>query len=428
MKLISTAALAAVLATGTIAVAITPAVAVQKKDKKKEEGAPQLKLSDEVRKPVAAAQTALAAKDMATASQQLAIAEPLAKTDDEKYIVNALKLGVVAGGTDRTAMIPILDVLIANPKTPAADVPRFTYFRGALPFEQRKYAEALPFLQKARELGYQDENLTLQIAQALVETGNVAGGLTEVDTAVKAEEAAGKKAPEDLYNYAVSKSFTSGQTALTAQWLQRLVSAYPTTQNWRKVIIVYRDSHEGAKATKPLARAEKIDLYRLMRATKALADRGDYLEYADITYQAGLPYETKAVIDEGRSTGKLPAGDKASTELYTLAQAAIAKDTPLATLEKQAASAPTGKPAMNTADVYLAQGNYAKAVPLYRTALEKGGVDASEANLRLGQALIQSGDAAGGKTALTAVTAAPRSDIAGFWNQWVAIAPNVTGN
>lgn len=426
MKFVSTAALAAVLMTGVAVTAIaSPAAAVQKKKKGEEAGAPQLKLSEEVRKPVAAAQAALAAKDTATATTQLAAAEAVAKTDDETYIVNALKIQLLANGTDRTQLIPILDKLIANPKTPAADLPRLTYFRGALPFEQRKYAEALPYLQKAQSLNYQSTDLSLQIAQALVETGNVTGGITEIDKAIKAEEAAGKKAPQEWYNYAIAKLYTANQGQQTAAWLQRSVKAYPTAQNWRKVILVYRDAHEG-KGGKPLANTEKMDLYRLMRATKALADRGDYIEYADLAYRAGLPYETKAVIQEGQATGKIPAGDKLGTELLTLAGQSIAKDTPLATLEKQAGTAATGKPAMSTADVYLAQGQFAKAVPLYKLALQKGGVDASEANLRLGQALVQSGDAAGARAALALVTTAPRSEIAGFWTNWLELGPSMT--
>jgi hypothetical protein len=425
MKFVSHFALIGVLATAVTATSLVAPAAAQKK--KKEEAAPQLKLSEAVRKPILAAQEAIKVKDDATARTQIAAAEAVATTDDERYAVSSVKLSIVAQDTDRTVLLSVLDALVNNPRTPAADLPRLTYFRGAIPYEMKKYSDALPFLLKARDLGYPSTDMALQIAQSYVETGNVPAGVAELDKAITAEEAAGKKAPQDWYNYAVAKLYAAGQNAETAKWLQRSVKAYPTAQNWRKVIIVYRDAHER-KGGAPLDRGQKMDLYRLMRASKALADQTDYIEYADLAYQAGLPYETKALIEEGRATGKVPATYKMGNELYTLAQAAIAKDTPLATLEKQAASAATGKAVSSSADVFLANGNYAKAAELYRIALQKGGVDVSEANLRLGQALAQSGDAAGAKAAFALVTAAPRSEIAGFWTQWLELAPSMTGD
>lgn len=417
MKLISHAALVAVLAAGvTVTAVATPAVAQKKKDK--DAGAPQLNLSEAIRKPISEAQTAIAAKDNTTAMAKIAEAEAIAKTDDDRYVVNALRLPIVAQGQDQNALLPILDALISNPKTPQTDLPRYNYFRGAIPFQNKKYADALPYLTKARDLGYQDQNLALQIAQSMVETGNVQGGVAEIDKAIKAEEAAGRKAPQDWYNYAIGKLYTSGQKAETATWLQRSVKAYPTTENWRKVILVYRDQKGGT----PLDRSQRLDLYRLMRATKALADQSDYLEYADLAYQAGLPYETKAVIEEGKATGKIPAANGTATRLLADAQAAIKADTPLATIEKQASTG-SGKVAMSAGDVNLALGNYAKAAEFYKLALSKGGVDASEANLRLGQALTQGGDKAGARTAFQAVTATPRNEIAGFWTNWMDLSP-----
>ncbi len=416
MKFISQVALAAVLTTG-FATTAAPAAA-QKKDKKAAAGTPQLKLSEPVRKSIAAAQAAVTANDSATAMTNIAAAEAVATTDDDRYIVNALKLQQLAKNNDRTTMIPVLDVLVANPSTPASDRPRYTYFRGVLAFEQKRYAEAAPFLIKARDLGYQDANLALQIAQSQVESGNVAGGMTEIQRAIDAETAAGRKAPEAWYNYAVAKTYGAGNRVETALWLQKTVAAYPTPQNWRKAILVYRDGAEG-KGAKPLDRNQRIDLFRLMRATKSLADQGDYLEYADSANAAGLPYEAKAVIEEGRATGKVPASNTTATRIVAEANSSIKADRPLATLETQAKAAANGKLASQTADVHLAQGNYAKAAELYRLALSKGGTDASETNLRLGMALTQIGQKEEAKTAFAAVTAAPRSDMAGFWRQWI---------
>jgi predicted Zn-dependent protease len=422
MKFISKVALAATLATGFTAVN-APAFA-QKKDKA-EAGAPQLKLSDAVRKPIAAAQTAFAAGDYPTTLAQIAIAEPAAKTDDERYVVNALRLQTVAKTNDRAAMIPALDALIANPKTPATDKPRYAYFRGTLAYEGKKYAEAIPFLTQARDLGYNDPNLPLQIAQAQIEGGNVPAGLAELDKAITAETAAGRKAPDAWYRYGVAKSYAAGQRDATTTWLQKSLTAYPTPDNWRRSILVYREGSEAKGGTK-LDRGQQLDLFRLMRATKSLADRGDYLEYGNLAYQAGLPAETKAVIEEGRATGKLPAGDTTSTGLINDSNTALKSEGSLASFETRAKAAPNGKIAAGTADAYLATGNTAKAIELYRLALSKGGVDTNEVNLHLGAALTQAGQKAEAQSAFQAVTAGPRKDVAGFWMQYLQVGSNAS--
>lgn len=415
MKFILKVALAASLSAG-LAIAAAPVAVAQKKAK--EPAAPQLKLSDPVRKAVAAAQAAITAKDNATATAQLDIAQAAATTDDERYVVAAVRLPLVAPANDPATLVPLLDVLVANPRTPANALPQYNYFRGLMPYQQKKYAEALPYLVRARDLGYTNDNLALQIAQANIETGNVAAGIAELQRAIDAETAAGRKAPEAWYNYAIAKLYAANNRAETAAWLQRTIAAYPTPQNWRKAILVYREGAE-AKGAKPLDRGQRIDLFRLMRATKSMADQGDYLEYADLANAAGLPYEAKAVVDEGRATGKIAAGNATAARILTEANNSIKVDTPLATLERQAAASPNGKTASQTADVYLAQGSYAKAIGLYQTALQKGGVDVSEVNLRLGMALTQAGQRDAAKAAFANVTAAPRSDMAGFWRQWV---------
>ena len=416
MTFITRAALAAALTMGLSTTAMVAPAAAQK-NKKGDDGAPQLKLSDAVRKPVAAAQAALAANDTATALAQLATAEAAAKTDDERYIVAALRLKPAAEGGDRSKMIPVLDALIANPKTPAADLPRYTYFRGALAFEAKRNQEALPYLIKARELGYSSPELPLQIAQASVDSGNISGGVAEINKAIDAETAAGRKAPQAWYDYAISRLYNSGDRAQSAVWLKKSIAAYPTPQNWRKMIIIYRDGDKGGRTA--LDKGQRLDLYRLLGATNALADQGDYLEFADLALQFGLPAEAVRVIDAGRSKGIVPAANGSAKQIYAQAQDGVKRDTPLATLEKQANAAANGKAAASTADAYLAAGEYAKASTLYRTALQKGGVDASLVNLHLGIALAQSGQKAEAKTAFAAVTAGANADIAGFWTQWV---------
>jgi len=415
MKFISKLALAAALTPGLAAPVVTDPAAAQKKKKDAKDTGP--KLSDAVRPSIAAAQAAVIAKDYPTALSQLAIAEPLATTDEEKYFVTRLKLAALAPGNDASALSPLLDSLLANPRTPAEDIGQFNFLRGQIAMQNKKYAEALPYLNRANEAGFKNDNLQLYIASSMIETGNVSGGLAAIDASIAQETAAGRKAPEDWYNYAIARVYGKDPAALTT-WSQKKLAAYPTAKNWRESLLLYRDGRE--KSAQKLDRGQQIDLFRLMRATKSLADRGDYLEYADTAYIAGLPGEAKSVIEEGRATGKIAGTDTTAAKLMADVNTSLKAEGSLAGTEARARSGANGRMALQTGDAYLGLGQTAKAIDLYQLALQKGSVDASEANLHLGVAYAQAGQTDQARTAFQTITAAgARKDIASYWLKYL---------
>lgn len=414
------AALAAMIGIGLAGAVIAAPADAQKKPKKGEEaaanGAPALKLSAAFRKAAVPLQAAVAASDPVAINAALAVATPLATTEDEIYFLNASQIPYLSKQTDRTRLTAVLEKLAANSKTPPEAQKQYNYFLGALAYEKKDAVRALPYFRKARELGYTSADFALQYTQTLVDTGDVAGGIVELQKAIDVEVAAGRKAPEPWYRYAVSKLYTKGNKAEANLWLKKALVAYPSPQNWRRSILIYRDGGEKAKA---LDKSQRLDLYRLLRITKGLADRNDYLEYADIAYQAGLPTEAIRMIGEGKASGAVPAADGSAANILAGAQNSAKQEGSLDALEKQAAASASGKVAAATGDAYFANGNFAKAVTLYRLGLQKGGVDAGKVNLHLGMALAQAGQLAEAKTAFASVTAAPDSEIAGFWVQWI---------
>lgn len=414
MKSVSKAALAAAFLLSAPAFMATAPAAAQKK---KEEGA-ALKISNEFRTPAAEIQKLVEAKDWAGVKSRIDALDALAKNDDEKYYAATFRLQAAAGSNDNPQLIRALDALIANPKTPQADQARFNFFRGDLAYQQKKFAESVPFFVRARDLGYAPEgtNLNLRIAQAQLDGGQVAAGAQAIDAAIKAEEAAGRKAPEAWYKVVVSKFYTSGDKANAATWLARQVAAYPSPEAWRSSLMVFMEQ-ASAKGT-TLDADQRLDILRLIRAAKGLAGESDYYEYADTAQRRGLPWEVVSLIDEGRAAGKVAKPNPRLDPLYTQAVTRQKAEVSLTAEEKRAAGAANGAVAMSTADAYLASRNLPKAIELYRLALQKGGVDAGLVNTRLGIALALSGQKAEAKTAFAAVNSGPRADIARFWSAW----------
>lgn len=414
MKSVSKAALAAAFLLSAPAFIVgSPAIA----QKKKEASGPQV--SEAFRKPAGEIQKLVEAKDWAGVKARIDALDALAQSDDEKYYAASFRLAASAGTNDNPGTIRALDALIANPKTPQADLGRFNFFRGDFAYQAKQYPQAAAYFTKARDLGFQPQgtNLNLRIAQSQLDGGQVAAGAAAIDAAIKAEEAAGRKAPEAWYKIVVSRFYTSGDKTSAAQWLARQLAAYPSPAAWRSSLMVYMEQATAKGAT--MDADLRLDVLRLIRAAKGLAGETDYYEYADAAQRRGLPWEVVSLLDEGRAAGTISKPNPRLDPLYTQAVNRQKAEVSLAAEEKRAAGAANGAVAMSTADAYLASGDNAKAVTLYRMALQKGGVDTALVNTRLGIALARSGQKAEAKAAFASVTTGPRAELARFWSAWV---------
>ncbi|MGN6375960.1 MAG: hypothetical protein ACTHMG_10425 [Sphingomonas sp.] len=428
MKIAKTAFVAALLV-GSAGIAVNPAMAKDKQDQNADaQQGPKLKLSNDFRKAAAPAQQTLQSGDLATAETQIAAAEAAAKTDDEKYVAAQLRLSLTAkqqqqaGGNDAasqarsdSALAAPLDALISNPVTPKDQLGKYAYLRGSIAFDQKKYADALNYYAKAQAAGYQDANMPLQIAKAKVESGDIPGGVAQVDQVIKADQAAGQPAPENLYRYAIANLYKTNDHATTLDWVQRWLNAYPTAKNWRAAIEVF--GFQGPTADR-MGKPQKLDLYRLMDVTDALADRQSYLSYANGAVELGLPEEAVTVIAKGKSKGVIPAGDSAAASIEKSAKTGIASEGSLDSLAKKAQASAKGDLASQTADAYLGKGDYAQAVQLYKLALQKGVSNTELVHLHLGIAEARSGDKAAAINDFAAVQAQPSKDIASLWTTW----------
>lgn len=428
MKTIAKLTLAAALV-GAGGMTVAPAFAKDKKDDKAAAATPGLKLSPDVLKAAQPAQVALQSKDVATAEPLVAQAEAAAQTDADKYVANTLRYQLESMKIDaartanpnapanNTPLVAPLQALVANPNTPQTNRAGYYYVLGQLSFIGHQYPAAIQYFTQAKQQGYADKDIDLALVKAKFESGDVNGGAADLDTAVKTMTAAGQKAPEEYYRYAIARANAAKNKAVTLDWLQRYAAAYPTANNWRQILVTFGLAQQSVDQ---LDNAQKLDLFRLMHAAKALGDQNDYEEYAQKAADRGLPAEAVWVLQEGQSTGKIPAGNSYATSLMTQAKSSAAREGSLTGTEAKAKASADGKLAAQTGDAYLSQKQYAKAADLYRTAIQKGGVNADEVNTHLGIALSYAGDTAGATAAFQQVKGAPRGDLASFWTLWLA--------
>jgi len=411
MKLVSKTALGLALALGSVSMAAIPAQA-QKKPKEEAAKPKQLKLSKEFRDAAGPIDKAYKASDWPGTLAAIDAAEGAAKTPDEVYFLNQYRLDAATKSQNVLAQEKALGAMLASGMVPAADVGKYHFFVGKFASDRKDYAKAETEYAAAAAANYVNTDLYLSQAKIYADTGKYQQVLSTLEQALAAETAAGRKPPEDWYKFGFGQAYKGKLNNDVTKWTVMHVKAYPTPENWRTALIVFRDSQNPAD--KPL-----IDLYRLMLAADALAGEKDHYEYAYLASRAGLPGEAKMVLDHLKASstpGKSP--DVAELHKEVTAKAATDKAS-LAAEEKTVAGAANGVGAAGVANAYLGYGDYTKAASLYELALTKGGVDADEVNTRLGIALARQGQKDAAKAAFAKVQGSPRAGIAQYWTAWL---------
>ncbi len=407
MKFANVTAVAAVLALGCAG----PALA-----KKTEAAADASKpnFSPAFRQAAQPLQTAVNAGDAAAAQTALPAAQAAASTPDDKYQLGVMMVILGQKTSNNDLQSQGADLAVQSGKAPPAQIAQFANIKGVIAYNKGDLAAADAAFSQEYQANPTDTDNAILLAQTKVREKQPQAALPIVDTAIKANKAANKPVPEDWYRRALSIAYDAKMPAETARFGIGLVTDYPTTDTWRTGVQTYRD-------TAVLDQQGDLDALRLMRAAGALAGERDYYEYANLANDKGYPGEAKAVIDEGMSSNMVSPqvkNSKALTELKNVAGPKVAADkASLPALEKSARAAPDGKKALLTGDAYLGYGMYPQAADLFRLAIQKGGVDANVANLRLGEALAHAGQKDAAVQAFGQVTGKTQP-LAQYWTIW----------
>ncbi len=420
-----TAIAAAVMLTGLT----TPALAA-KADKNADAGkAPTVKLSKPVQAALGDAQKLEAAKDYPGALAKIREAEAIPnRTDDDNYMINAIKLNDAIGMRSVAATTPTptgtlspadalleeaLTAMLTSNRVSAEDRPKFVRNLSVLALQRNDYNTATKLTEQLVALTPNDSDAIVSLAQLYQKQKQSAKAVETLNRAIAAQTASGKPADQSWYRSALGIAYDSKLTALTQPAAVALVTAYPNPTNWRDALIILRDSSK-------LDEQGNLDVMRLMSTAGALNGERDYAEYAETAATRGLPGEAKAALTQGKAAGALNASKPYVADLSKSVDSKVGADrASLPGLDRDARNAANGKAALGTADAYYGYGDFAKAADLYRVALTKGGVDSDTANLRLGAALARSGDKAGAAAALANVKNGPRVQLAQYWTIWL---------
>lgn len=400
MKLITTTALALIAA-----IAAVPASAQTKPAAPAAEPAqPKVTPSKGAMKALVELQDAVQKNDFANVPAKVAAAQAVATTKEDKYLIGRLQLTAAIAAKDDASMGPAIDTMVGSGFLEPSKSAALYRGLGGTYYNNKQYPQAAAAYRKALSLDPNDAESGPLLGESLLAQGQKAEAAAAFQRAIQVRSASGQKADEALLKRAVAVAYDAQSPAaidLARQW----VIAYPSAGSWSDTIAIYTNlTHPDVEG--------RLDLYRLMQATGGLKSGGEYAQYARAAAEQNNFNEAQAAFDAGVAAKLI---NPASGEYGDLVQGLKAKQkatsADLATATKSAAN---GNALVRIGDRYLAMGDQAKAVELYKMAIAKPGTDLAVANLHLGMALTKAGDKAGATAAFNAV-GGPRADIAKFW-------------
>jgi tetratricopeptide (TPR) repeat protein len=421
MKLVSKFALALSL----VAVSAAPAAFAQSNEKPKKEkkgkdaaAAPKKNYS----KPFIAAYVPVAdllnkTKDAAAAKTEFPKVVAAIGNDDDRYEAGILAINIGAGLKDLAFQEQGIDLLIASASTPADLKREYTFRKGAIAYDGKRFADAEKNMLDAYNLGHRANNIEFLISNAMSQQNKDAEAIAWIGKAIDASKAAGPVNKTYVVRAAVL-SAKAKNYAGAANFYKDLIIAENNPDYWHDALAFFDRSRDFNPE-------ETLDIMRLMRATDGLRFQQEYAGYLDSLSYIGVRYPAEAVslLDEGFAKGLISRNNVTFSERYNEAKARLAEDTrTLAGTIAPAKASPKGMLASLTGDSFFSHKDYKTAKELYESALSKapvldkdGGDQTDRTRFRLAMSKTMLGDYAGAKADFAMVTGANRKAIAEYW-------------
>ncbi len=423
MKFVSKLALALSLTS----LAVAPSAYAQDKPKKDKKGAAEAAAPKRnYSKTFIAAYSPVAdllnkTKDAAAAKAAFPTVVAAVQNDDDRYEAGILAINIGAGLKDLAFQEQGIDLLLASATTPPNLKTEYTFRKGAIAYDGKKFADAEKYMIDAYNLGHRANNIEFLISNAQSQQNKDADAMAWIGKAIDASKAAGQINKSYVIRAATiaTKSKDYGRAA---GFYKELLKSENNPDYWHDALAFYDRSLT-------LNPEESLDLMRLMRVTDGLRFQQEYAGYLDSLSYIGVRYPAEAVsvLEEGFAKGVISRNNVTFSEKYNEAKSRLAEDTrTLPGTLAPAKASPRAMLASLTADSFYSHKDYATAKELYENALskapvlDKDGKDQTDrTRFRLAMTKTMLGDYAGAKADFAQVTSPNRKGIAEYWNIYI---------
>jgi hypothetical protein len=331
---------------------------------------PPVQVSREVATPLNEGLKALQAKDYVTAKAKLDAAAAAAKTPQDKYQVERIRVPLGQESKDWANLAIYLQNALDTGLLSPEDTKRYKYGFVTVYANLGDNAKALPALRSyLDEYGGTAEQFTALAGQLQAAKDPAATGYLE--KAVEAARAAGQKPPENTYRVLLGNYDTAKASDKYLTTLETLAAEYPKDQYWGLLV------QEATRAPGYQAALADIrmDLYRTQFAAGMKLTPQQVAGFGAEADRRGLVAEGVAILTP--LAAELNAEAKAT--LTSITKKANDEKAGLAKEETEALKG-TGSRLAKFGEVFLSS-DPAKAADLIQKAIAKGIPDAGEADL-----------------------------------------------
>ena len=356
--------------------------------------------------PVAALTTA-ATPDWAGARAQFETLVAAIENEDDRNIAGNLALQIGSGLSDPVFQRRGLEMMLQSGKVAPAQLGQFNYFVGSLAFQAGDFAAARTALQASIDAGYTENDPRPLIMQSYFEQDQIPAALDYMEMLISS----GATLDENMFLVGLQKTYSANLAAESLRASTMLVTAYPTSENWKKSLQVMNELAE-------LDEQAQLDLLRLMRTTGAMSQRQEYVRYIENADPRIMANEVLEVLAEGVAAGHFSTndGDNYYPEVKAIADTRAPADRSEIETTVREGQSGTALDASVAGDVLYSLKDFARAETMYQLALEKGG-DRDTALTRVGMAQVMQGKYAEAIATLGPVDGA-RQPVASLWSTW----------
>jgi len=254
-------------------------------------------------------------------------------------------------------------------------------------------------LRKFNALGMQEQ---LIIAQAYYRSGDFAGCARYIKANLN-------NSSDTALELLARCAYENGDEATQRESLETLVSRSGKPEHWKSVLRL-------AERSRGLSDHNTLDVNRMRLLTGNITTKDEYLLLAQLALQLGNAAEAQSVTEKGIAAKVLT--DERATRLLNLAKTQAAANA--ANLAKNTAAAqaqPQGDALVKVGEDLVSQGKGKEGLALIQAGVKKPMKDPVNGQMRLGHALMVSGDKAGAQKVFNAIKA-PAKDamIAHLWS------------
>ena len=370
----------------------------------------------EIGKPLQAASALLKANKFKDALVKIREVDSVPnKTANETYLIESMRGSAASGAGENDTIIKSFESVIASGKAPAATQLKLIEALAGAHYRARDYAATNKWASRYLREGGSNSQIRTLLIQSYFQAGDFTNSAKESLIDIQADEKAGRTPSEEklqlLANSYLRQKNTSGYIAT----IEKLLNYYPKKSLWADVI--------SRLQRKPgFSDRLALDVYRMQLATGNLTATDDYMVMPQLALQAGFPGEAKKVIDEGYANGALGKGAEIDRQkrLRDLVEKRVAENQKAiagGVDETAANAAKDGNALVNFGYNLFTSGQTAKGITLMEAGIKKGDLKRpDDAKLRLGTALIQSGQKSKGAQVLRGVQGTDGAqDLANLW-------------